>query len=117
MTGPVERVPLTDEQIDDMERWALGEGRRILADALADLRASRARAVELLGAFQSASDSADEWCAAEEKVTVERDELQRRIGEALEWCHKANPRPDLNGDLFGDLIAALTGTEAADAGR
>lgn len=75
---------------------------------IAELRASRTREQQLRV-----------HCAGLEASLAERirerDTRQHRIDNALAWCHQANPRPDLNGDMFRDLIAALTATATSRA--
>lgn len=89
MTGPVERVPLTDEQLDEWER-----NRDYICfdqhhwDLITSLRASRAR----------------------------EQELRQRIGRALARIDKAEPRQWRRVAVMRDIRAAIAGAEAGGCG-
>lgn len=114
VTGPVERVPLTDEQLaGQAERWGPDD---VVGRLIAELRASRAREAELLaerGDWEAMArvEAVDRLGA----LRVERDRLQQRIDKTLAVLRRYNPRPDLNGDQFAELRAILTGTEPGTA--
>jgi hypothetical protein len=67
---------------------------------------------ELQAQRELVSVPASRWATLVKDVSEIVEHQEARIVKALAWLHDANPDPERNGDLFGELRAILEGTGA-----